>query len=132
MMKIVSYILLLLATPMLFAEDGGSAAMYIKITPGLVVNYGEPSSGRLRYLKVSVHVRVKDMSDAEIVEHHLPALQDVLISILSAQDVENIRSAEGKEEIRKNTLAEFQQLIEKEEGESVIQDLLFGSFIVQR
>ena len=128
MMKKLIFIIILLLPLQLMAQEGGNA-YYVKVTPGLVVNYGEPSSSRLRYLKVSVHVRVRNADHANVIEHHLPALQDLLVSLLSAQDEEKIRSVEGKEEVRLEALEKMQKIIEKEEGESVVQDLLFLSLI---
>ncbi|HIG44425.1 MAG TPA: flagellar basal body-associated protein FliL [Gammaproteobacteria bacterium] len=114
------------------AEDEDREAMYVKLTSGMVVNYGEPSLSRLHYLKVSVDVRVRNADHADAIEYHMPALQDALIRVFSAQEDELIQSAAGKEELRMMVLKELQKVIEKEEGMPLIQDLLFTGFIVQR
>ena len=62
----------------------------------------------------------------------MPAIKDRLVTIFSSQDEVTIRSPEGKEKIRQDALAELQALIKKEQGEPIIDDLLFGRFVVQR
>lgn len=137
-MKIHIFILLLLVTSsVLFsvhasAEDESKEVMYVRISKGLVVNYGEPSIGRLRYLKVAVDVRVGTGEEAELVELHMPALKDSLILLLSAQEETSIRTGDGKEAVRLEALSNYKKIMTEETGLPIIQDLLFGSFIVQR
>ncbi len=97
-MKTVIFLLLIFTACLVRSDNKGSDAMYVKLTKGLVLNYGEPSLARLRYLKVDVHARVKSADDADAVEYHSPALQDILVSIFCAQDEDSVASAEGKEE----------------------------------
>ena len=113
------------------ASDG-DVAQYVKISKGMVLNYGEPSLNRLKYIKIALNARVENAEAAEIIEYHMPAIKDRLVTIFSSQDEVTIRSPEGKEQIRQSALAELQKLIKKEQGEPVITDLLFGRFVVQR
>ena len=127
----VGSILLLLALTAR-AEDKVSDAMYVQLTPGMVINYGEPSISRLKYLKVGVQVRVQTADHADLIEHHLPALQDALVMCFSSVAAESVSKSSGQEEIRQLALEAVQELIEVEEGAPIIQDLLFSSFVVQR
>ena len=113
-------------------DDEPSTPVYVKLSKGMVINYGEPSLSRLKYLKIAIQVRLGSIPDGQTIEHHMPALKDALITLLSACDEELILSTGGREEIRLMALAAVQKVIKKEEGEPLIQDLLFGSFIVQR
>jgi len=121
---------LLLAPGLLLAEEGGSR--YVKICKDMVVNYGDPSLSRLKYLKFAVDVRVENAEVAAIVSYHQPALLDSLVILFSAQSDVTVHSPEGKEEIRQLALAELRRIIKHEEGQEYIQDLLFSRFIVQR
>ena len=131
-MKAIIFLLLIFNACLVRAENKGSDVMYIKLTKGLVLNYGEPSLARLRYLKVDVHARVKSADDADAVEYHIPAIQDILVTIFCAQDEDTISSIEGKEAIRAQILSALRKLIKKEEGSPIVEDILFTSFIVQR
>ncbi len=131
-MKKLIFILLILNASLVRSEDEVSDITYVRLTKGMVLNYGDPSLTRLRYLKVDVQVRVLTPDDADVIEHHMPALQDALVMLFSAQDADTVRSIEGKENIRAMALSETQKVIEKEEGLPLIEDLLFTTFIVQR
>tara|TARA_R110002073_G_scaffold4917_15_gene31101 strand:- start:11070 stop:11459 length:390 start_codon:yes stop_codon:yes gene_type:complete len=109
-----------------------SNTQYVKLTKGMVINYGEPSLNRLKYLKVAVDVRVPSAGAAELVEYHLPALLDALVIVFTNSEDELIRSSGGKEEIRQQALVKLKSVMSSEEGDEVIEDLLFSSFVVQR
>ena len=128
-------LMLLLGGMLMFSTataSDGDFPLYVKISEGMVLNYGEPSLNRLKYIKIALNIRVANAEDAEVIEYHMPAIKDRLITIFTSQDEAMIRSADGKEEIRRSALAELQKLIEKEYGEPIINDLLFARFVVQR
>jgi flagellar FliL protein len=114
------------------AASAQSNTQYVPLTKGMVVNYGEPSLNRLKYLKVAVQVRVQSPADAELVEYHRPALLDTLVYVFTASEEETIKSGGGKEAIRQLALAELRNVMKTEEGDAVIEDLLFSTFVVQR
>lgn len=129
--------LALAATPPSHAQDEKEAAaakpdaMYIPLLPPFVVNYG--GAGRLKYLKAEMTVRVHSIEGAQRVRHHMPAIRDKLVSLLSAQEELVIDTQEGKEQLRKDALTEIQQVIESEEGaESGVVDVFFDNLVVQR
>ena len=109
------------------AEESGGEALYVKITPGLVINYGAPSINRLKYAKVGMLVRAGDAEASDVVEHHLPALQDSMVMLLSAHPEEGIRTVKGKEALKR-----MRELLNREEGAPLIEDVLFENFVVQR
>jgi len=112
------------------AESKGTS--YLKLSNDMVVNYGDPSLGRLRYLKFAVNVRVEHSNVGSIVGYHQPALLDALIILFSSQPDAKVNSAAGKEEIRLLALTELRRIMKREEGEEYIEDLLFVRFVVQR
>ena len=115
-----------------YGEDEAKSAVYVKLSKGMVVNYGDPSLSRLKYMKIAVQVRMNNAIDAEAIEHHMPALLDSLIILFSSCDEDLIASAGGREEIRQRALDAVQNVIQREEGEPLVEDLLFGSFIIQK
>ena len=128
-MRLALFILVLFGCGYVCAE---SNTQYVPLTKGLVVNYGEPSLNRLKYLKVAVSVRVASASDAELVEYHRPALLDTLVHVFTASEEETVKTGGGQEAIRQLALEQLRDIMKNEEGDSVIQDLLFGTFVVQR
>ena len=106
-------------------------AMYIPLLPPFVVNYG--GAGRRKYLKAEKTVRVHSIDAAQRVRHHMPAIRDKLVSLLSAQEELVIDTQEGKEQMRQDALLQIRQVIEAEEGtDSGVVDVFFDNLVVQR
>ena len=52
--------------------------------------------------------------------------------LLSAHPEEGIRTVKGKERIRKEALKRMRELLNREEGAPLIEDVRFENFVVQR
>ncbi len=133
------YVILLLAVlstlsiSNVHAEDDEAenpASRYVEVKPAFVTNFGGP--GRLRYVKVEVTLRVLGAEGEAQVEHHLPYIRDALLSLFAIQTSDTIGSAEGKESLRQQALAEVQRVTAEEDDNSFIEDLLFTSFVAQQ
>lgn len=109
------------------AEIGGS--YYISLKPPFVANYGE--SGRLKFMRVEIALRIDTSFGTGPVRHHMPAIRNAIVSILSKQTEEDVASQEGKELLRVSLLEAVQEVVVAEEGSHEISDLLFNAFIVQ-
>jgi flagellar FliL protein len=109
-----------------------SDTYYVEIGDPVVVNYGAPSLGRLKYLRVSLQLRVEGESARDDVEHHIPAIRHALVMLFSKQIQQRLSIPQGKEEIRLEALALVQEVLLQEEGDKTIDDLLFINFVVQR
>jgi flagellar FliL protein len=122
----------LIATVAHGARGDFGDTQYVQFGHPFVVNYGDPSLSRLRYLKVELQLRVESSEAAEQVEYHLPALRHALVMLFSKQMQQRVSVPEGKEEIRLEALGVVQEVMMREEGEEAIGDLLFTNFVVQR
>lgn len=65
------------------------------------------------------------------VEYHEPLIRDQLIQLFAQQTDENLGSNEGKEAMRQAALLQVQNTLKEEEGEILVDDLLFNNLIVQ-
>lgn len=106
-----------------------SNTVYIEIKPPFRANFGGMRG--MRYLKTEIVLRVES-SAARNVRHHMPAIRDALLMLLSRQTEDAVTTMEGKEMLRQELLQAAQETVAAEEGEHGITDLLFNSFIVQR
>ena len=122
----------LITTVVYGARGDFGDTQYIPFGHPFVVNYGDPSLSRLKYLKVELQLRVESSDAAEQVEYHLPALRHALIMLFSKQMQQKVTVPEGKEEIRLEALGVVQEVMMREEGVKAIGDLLFTNFVVQR
>ena len=113
------------------AAPKSAASEYLELKPAFIANYG--GAGPIHYLKVDVALRlVKEEKAAALVDHHMPYIRHILVMMLSRQTDETISSMEGKEKLRADALAEVQKTLQAEEGQPLVEDLLFTNFVVQR
>lgn len=102
---------------------------YIYMEPAFVVNYG--STGRMRYLRTEVVLRVSSVEAAARVSQHKPYLRNNLVMLFSAQEGEVMNSPQGRESLRKVALDEVRAVMQQLEGTADIDDLYFSNFVVQ-
>jgi len=112
------------------AQAATAAAIYLPIKPAFVVNYG--GSGRLKYIKAEVSVRVDSSSAANSVRHHLPYIRNNLVMLFASQTDESLDSQEGKEALRQDALAEIRKIVMQEDQAEGIIDVFFNTLIVQK
>jgi flagellar FliL protein len=125
----------LLAELQMDASDpaaGMVGLIYYTLGASFVTNYD--GSGRLKYLKTDVSVRIQP-GTAPVLDRHLPYIRNRLIVLFSAQLEENLTSTDGRELLRLQALREVQSALTLLESEAVAQrvvNLYFTSFVVQR
>lgn len=113
-------------------EEGavaGPSVQYIYFEPALVVNYG--STGRMKFLRTDVALRVSSVDAAAKVSHHKPYIRNNLVMLFSDQEGEIMNSSQGREKLRQIALAEVQALMTELEGVPAVDDLYFNNFVVQ-
>ncbi|MEE4282978.1 MAG: flagellar basal body-associated FliL family protein [Pseudomonadales bacterium] len=113
-------------------EAIGGVVRYVELKPSFVTNFGVSDSGRLRYIKADVTVRVSNKDAEYAARYHLPALRNSLVMLLSRQDESTVSSSSGRETIKVEALQEMREILEREEGEGHIDDVMFTNFVVQR
>lgn len=96
------------------ANEGGGDAFkdginYLPIKPPLVVNYG--GTGKIKYIKAEISLRVEDKTRAEEVAHHMPLVRDTLIMLISSVTDEQMASGEGKEKMRQDALHKLNEVL---------------------
>ncbi|MBW1706107.1 MAG: flagellar basal body-associated FliL family protein [Deltaproteobacteria bacterium] len=90
-----------------------------------VVNLADP--GGRRYLRVTMTLELKDKDfDAEA-KKNVPQMRDRILLILPAKKFKDIRTASGKESLRKEIIAQLNPLLDKNE----ITNLYFQEFVIQ-
>lgn len=114
------------------AEDEAPVPMtakYVYLDPALVVNYG--SSGRMKFLRTEVSLKVTGGEAAGKVTQHKPYIRNNLVMLFTAQESETMNSSQGRESLRKVALDEVRALMVKLEGMPYVDDLYFNNFVVQ-
>ncbi|AZZ94836.1 flagellar basal body-associated protein FliL [Hahella sp. KA22] len=114
-----------------YAEGQDDLVQYIDLKPSFVLNYDGPSS-KLKFAKIDVSVRVNTRTAATAVEHHMPALRNLLVLMFSRQTEKVMGSNDGREQLRAEALQALQDFLQEESGGKMAEDLLFTNFVVQR
>nr|WP_294972421.1 flagellar basal body-associated protein FliL [uncultured Pseudomonas sp.] len=103
--------------------------VFVDLTPALVGNYG--SGPRLKYFKADIALKVTGKEASEKVEHHEPLIRNQLVMLFAQQTDDSLGSVEGKEKLRQDALKQVQDVLRQEEGQPLVDDLLFNNLIVQ-
>ncbi|WP_341708188.1 flagellar basal body-associated FliL family protein [Halopseudomonas sp.] len=122
--------LTLVASPVLAQEDAAApTTQYVELKPSFVGTLG--NGPRIQYLKADVALRTDDAAAVERIRYHDALIRNALVFLFSEQLPENLSSLEGKEALRASALAAVQKVLEEEEGDPLVDDLLFTNLIVQ-
>jgi len=120
----------LLITPELVDAQQRNYA-YVALEPDIVTNYAGDNSKKLGYVRVTIEMMVADPAKIVDVEHHMPLLRATAIEVLGAQPEDKIRSLTGREDIRRMVLQKFKDIMKRETGENVIENIIFTKYLRQ-
>ncbi|MHB1370937.1 MAG: flagellar basal body-associated protein FliL [Pseudomonadaceae bacterium] len=127
------FIALALAAPVLAnsaaADEAGPQVLYYALVPAMVGNYG--SGERLKYYKADVALRIAGKEAEDKVKHHEPLIRNQLVMLFSQQTDESLGSVEAKENLRQEALKQVREVLTQEEGQPLVDDLLFNNLIIQ-
>lgn len=134
-MKITAlwFSVLMLLSGAVCAEDNAPVAVntaYYNLHPALIGNYKAEGS-RVKFYKADIALRVTS-ENLERVQYHEPLIRDQLVLLFAQQADDNFASIEAKEALRRAALLRVQNVLEREEGEILVQDLLFNNLVVQQ
>jgi flagellar FliL protein len=71
-----------------------------------------------------------DQKAIDSAQKNIPLIRNNLLLLMSNRNYQSLMSREGKEKLRQEALAEV-RAVQKKEGGSDIDDVLFTSFVVQ-
>jgi len=123
-------LLLLTALPAQ-AQQNVPEVVYYGFDPDIVTNYVTENRRTLGYLRVSVELMLPSRDMLKTIEYHEPLILDTIIGILSKQSEEKVKSLHGREEIRLIILEQLQQVLRRETGQPMVQDVLFTKYLYQ-
>lgn len=110
-------------------EEVKAPAIYVKVDPPFVVNFD--GQGKARFLQVVMELMGRDEAELENAQHHMPAIRNKMLLLLSSQSYDVLSTTEGKEQLRQQALAEVQAILEREVGHSAVEDLYLTSLVMQ-
>lgn len=102
---------------------------YYGFEPDIITNYVSMNTKKVGFVRVTVELMIEDTSLLALVEHHSPLLRDAIINIFIRQQEQKVKSMTGREEIRVLILDKLKELMQKETGKQVVQDVLFSKYL---
>jgi flagellar FliL protein len=105
------------------------SASYVAMPRPFVFNVMEGKRDRLVQIKVQLMVRGNE--NVTLAKKHIPLLEGALVRIFSAATVSQLRSPEGKQQLREFALKALNESSSKLEGKDIIDSVLFTGFVLQ-
>ena len=109
--------------------DIAAPAQYIKMKPRFIVNYNVGT--RQRFLQTSIEIMTRSQGVVDAVELHNPMLRNEIVSILSDQDFKNLRTPEGRIELKTKLQDQLIEVLKRESDVEGIEAVLFTDFVMQ-
>ena len=133
-MKVIISILVVLCVllPGLSQAAGGggsSSSPYVALEPPFVVNLH--ANGKIRFLQIKSQVKLNNQDNAPMLLHHMAMVRHTLLMLFSEQSENSIRTLEGKEALREESLTALQSILEEETGDSLVEQIYFTDFVIQ-
>lgn len=108
-----------------------SKVVYYGFDPDIVTNYVTSGQKNLGYVRVTMELMIKDEKFLPIVEHHEPMILNAIVGVFGKEHEDAVKSLTGREEIRLKILKSLNELLTKETGAAVVQDVLFTKYLYQ-
>ncbi len=108
-------------------DEGGSQPAYHELSPSLVLNLPKGA----KYIRCDVQLMTLEAELLPDIQLHAPAIRDALLMLISEQDGAKLKTAEGKEELRKTALDAIRERMKELTGKGTVDELFFTAFFVQ-
>lgn len=110
-------------------EEKALEIMYVDVSPAFVVNLGNTAPSH--YLKAEIQLVVNGEDEADRIRYHIAPIRHELVMLLSSKTKEELQSAEAREALQTQALANMNEHIDKLEKKLQVEEVLFTTFIVQ-
>lgn len=113
------------------AAPAKAKVVYYGFDPDIVTNYVTSGQKNLGYVRVTMELMIKDEKFLPMVEHHEPMILNAIVGVFGKESEDAVKSLTGREEIRLKILNSLNELMTKETGAAVVQDVLFTKYLYQ-
>lgn len=86
---------------------------------------------RDRVVQVKVQLMVRGNNNEDLAQQHIPLIESTLLQSFGAATVEQLRTPNGRIDLRKQALFAIQSTMEKISGQQVVDRVLFTGFVMQ-
>ena len=102
---------------------------YYNVQPEFVVNFHGTS--RVKFLMIEMAVATHDEKVIPILTDHDPEVRNSLLNLLSEQNAENLKKAEGKQALRDEALILVEDIVERYYEPDAVHDVFITRLVMQ-
>ena len=114
------------STPAVAGDDKPEIAYY-PLKPSFVSNL----RGGPKYIRCDIQLMTEQAEEVAKIELHAAALRHSILMLLAGQDGKQLKTREGKEELRQAALHSVRTQLEELSGDAIVNDLYFTAYYVK-
>ena len=103
--------------------------IYIALSQAFVFNVNSKTKNRIARIKAQLMLR--GSKNEELARAHMPLIESTMLISLSVATVEQLRTVNGRGELRDKITEDVKVALNKAIGEPVIERVLFTDFVMQ-
>jgi flagellar FliL protein len=125
----ILFAMLVMAAPASAAEEEQTPTeiAYYALKPSFVSNL----SGGPKYIRCDIQLMTEEASEIPKIELHTPALRHDILMLIGGRDGNQLKTREGKEDLRQTALASVRSRLEEMTGKAIVNDLYFTAYYVK-
>ena len=110
------------------AAEEGTETAYLALTPAFMVNF--QGSG-IKVMKVSISVMAKSESSLDAIKLHDPVIRNNILLLLSAENPNALKTAEGKQKLQGAILEEINKVLKERKVKALPEAVFFTDLVMQ-
>lgn len=110
-------------------EENTNPVAYVNIAQPFLFNVSGDLRDRMVQIKVQLMVRGSE--NEELARYHSPLVESTLLGTFASATVDQLRSATGRVDLRKQATDDIKAAMTKVVGTPVIERVLFTDFVIQ-
>jgi len=126
---LLTAILLCQASFVLAVEDTAGTSGYVSLDEPLIVNIF--SLNNVHFMQIKTDFQLKDTALAPLLERHMAAVKHSLLLLFSEKRFFEMKTIQGKLQLRKDALKAVQQVMLDKTGDTTVKNIFFTSLILQ-
>ena len=105
--------------------------LYYVIEEPFTINFLRQSDDQARYLQIKVALKSEDPAILTSAESNLPMIQDTLRILFAEQNMDSVKSLEGRTQLQEKAYQRIKAIFEEETGNSNLGAVYFTTFLWQ-
>ncbi|WP_296592782.1 flagellar basal body-associated protein FliL [Methylophaga sp.] len=105
--------------------------LYYVIEEPFTINFLRQSDEQARYLQIKVALKSEDPAILSSAENNLPMIQDTLRILFAEQNMDSVKSLEGRSQLQEEAYQRIKAIFEEETGNNNLEAVYFTTFLWQ-